>query len=215
MVLQRRAVDSGGQIHAESGLERAKRHQTRVYFEGVLAQPHVDARWNFYRDIAVLAVPDQSNGVPVSEIIDLSQKLDGSGKLNWEVPAGTWKILRFGRTTTGEGCHPAPPELMELECDKLDQEGVDAHFDGFVSKVLTNAEWPATGRSLCRVFIDSYEVGDQDWSPSFRAGIPEAARLRPGAVACHHEDELRGRRRGNDQAVSAGLEADDCRAVCR
>ena len=83
------------------------------------------------------------------------------------MPAGTWKVLRLGRTTTGEGCHPAPPGAEGLECDKLDREGVDAHFDGFVSRVLTNAG-PATGRSLGRVFIDSYEVGDQDWSPSFR-----------------------------------------------
>jgi hypothetical protein len=41
-------------------------------FEAVLAQPPVDARWNFYRDIAVLAVPDRSNAVAVSDVVDLS-----------------------------------------------------------------------------------------------------------------------------------------------
>ena len=137
------------------------------HFEGVLAQPEVNAQWNFYRDIAVLAMPEQSNAVPVSEIIDLSPKMDGSGKLNWEAPAGAWRILRFGRTTTGANCNPAPPGGKGLECDKLDREGVDAHFDGYVSRVLTNAG-AATGRSLRCVFIDSYEVGNQDWSPSFR-----------------------------------------------
>jgi len=70
-------------------------------------------------------------------------------------------------TTTGKGCAPAPPGAEGLECDKLDRQGVDAHFDGYVAKILENAG-PATGKSLRSVFIDSYEVGNQDWSPSFR-----------------------------------------------
>jgi hypothetical protein len=136
-------------------------------FEAALAQPRVDAQWNFYRDIAVLAVPDRSNAVAVSEIVDLSSKLEPSGKLDWEAPPGAWRVLRLGRTTTGKNCHPAPPGAEGLECDKLDREGVDAHFDGYVAKVLTNAG-AATGRSRRGVFIDSYEVGNQDWSPGFR-----------------------------------------------
>ena len=134
-------------------------------FDAVLTQ--AQANWNFYRDIATLAVPEQNSPVQVSQIVDLSEKMDANGVLKWDVPAGRWKILRFGRTTTGKGCSPAPPGAWGLECDKLDRQGVDAHFDGYVAPILKNAG-PALGKSLKSVFIDSYEVGDQNWSPSFR-----------------------------------------------
>ena len=136
-------------------------------FSGVLPQPEVDAKWNFYRDIAVLAVREQAGPVKHGEIIDLSARLGAGGELTWDAPAGRWVLLRFGRTTTGKTNAPAAEEARGLEGDKLDREGVDAHFDGYVAKVLENAG-AVTGRSLREVFIDSYEVGDQDWSPSFR-----------------------------------------------
>ncbi len=78
-------------------------------FDAVLPQAKVDAKWNFYRDIATLAVPDQNNPVQISQIVDLSAKMDVNGMLKWDAPEGRWKILRFGRTTTGRGCSPAPP----------------------------------------------------------------------------------------------------------
>ena len=137
-------------------------------FNGPLAQPVVEAKWNFYRDIAVLAVAGQAGPVDHREIIDLTAKMNLGGQLAWDAPAGRWSILRFGRTTTGSTNNPAPPGAQGLECDKLDREGVDAHFDGYVAKILENAG-AATGKSLKEVFIDSYEVGEQNWSPSFRA----------------------------------------------
>jgi hypothetical protein len=135
-------------------------------FDAVLPQPAVNAKWNFYRDIAVLAIPDRLNIAP-ADILDLTSQCDAAGKLTWDAPAGNWRLLRFGHTTTGKGPSPAPPGAEGLECDKLDRQGVDAHFDNYITKILENAG-PATGRSLRTVFIDSYEVGDQDWSISFR-----------------------------------------------
>ena len=128
----------------------------------------VDPKWNFYRDVVVLAVPDRPAPVPRDEILDLTEKLGAGGQLTWSAPAGRWVLLRIGRTTTGASNAPAPPGAQGLECDKLDREGADAHFDAYVAKILDNAG-AATGRSLREVFIDSYEMGDQDWSPSFRA----------------------------------------------
>ena len=134
---------------------------------GPVKPAEVDPQWNFYRDVAVLAVPDQTAPVPPEAIVDLTEKLGADGRLDWTVPTGPWVILRFGRTTTGATNAPAPPSAKGLECDKLDREGADAHFDGYVAKVLENAG-PDTGKALREVFIDSYEVGDQNWSPSFR-----------------------------------------------
>jgi hypothetical protein len=130
-------------------------------FDAVLPQAQVDVNWNYYRDIAAMALPAQTNPVQISQIIDLSDKVDANGRLKWDAPDGNWKILRFGRTTTGKKCNPAPPGAVGLECDKLDRQGADAHFDGYVAKVLENAG-PLVGKSLKTVFIDSYEVGDQN-----------------------------------------------------
>lgn len=138
-----------------------------VNFENKLPQAYVDKKWNYYRDIAVLAIPTQDSTLKASDIIDISAKMDTAGKLTWQVPTGNWKIIRIGRTTTGKGPAPATPGGEGLECDKLDRQGVDAHFDAYIAKILENAG-SATGKSLTTVFIDSYESGDQNWSVSFR-----------------------------------------------
>jgi len=135
-------------------------------FDANLAKP-ANINWNFYVDIATLAIPYEKNLVKVSEIIDLTAGVEPNGRLKWDAPEGKWKIIRFGRTTTGKGCNPAPPGAWGLECDKLDKAGADAHFDGYVAKVLENAG-PALGKSFKGVLIDSYEAEDQNWSPSFR-----------------------------------------------
>ena len=43
----------------------------------------------------------------VRDRIDLTAKVAEDGTLNWDVPAGTWKVVRIGRTTTGRSWHLA------------------------------------------------------------------------------------------------------------
>ena len=136
-------------------------------FEDILIKIKKDAKPSYYQDIAVLAIPDQSN-VAVSAIIDLTTNMDSTGKLTWDAPAGKWTLLRFGHTSNGIGPSPAPSGAKGLECDKLDRQGVNAHFDNYIAKVLENAG-PAGGKALQNVLIDSYEKGNQDWSISFRS----------------------------------------------
>ncbi|MDR3691896.1 MAG: glycosyl hydrolase [Fimbriimonas sp.] len=105
--------------------------------------------------------------IPANEIVPLSDKLDGQGKLTWDVPDGDWTILRIGHVPTGVHNHPAPPEGDGLEVDKLSKEALDHHWAGLMAKVVSDAGRLA-GKSLNNVLIDSYEVGTQNWSPSFR-----------------------------------------------
>ena len=46
--------------------------------------------------------------VTLDRVAMLPGRLDASGHLDWDVPAGQWTILRFGHTTTGKDNHPAP-----------------------------------------------------------------------------------------------------------
>ena len=105
-------------------------------------------------------------GVLRSKSINLTAKLDSDGKLNWEVPAGSWTILRVGFTPSGKQNHPAPVEGTGLECDKLNPAALDAHWAGFMQKLVDDAG-PLAGKTFVGGVIDSYEVGGQNWSANF------------------------------------------------
>lgn len=111
--------------------------------------------------------PSNGFGVSRSETIDLTAKLDADGKLSWNVPAGDWTILRVGFTPSGRENHPAPVEGTGLECDKFSKAALDAHWAGFMQKLVEDAG-PLAGKTFVGGVIDSYEVGGQNWSADFR-----------------------------------------------
>jgi hypothetical protein len=97
--------------------------------------------------------------------VDLSEKMDSTGKLTWDVPEGKWTILRMGHTSTG-AISPGPDQNA-LECDKMSEEAAEASFAGLMDKLIEKAG-PLTGKSLAAVHIDSWECGSQNWTPKFR-----------------------------------------------
>jgi hypothetical protein len=120
---------------------------------------------------AVLSSPEADNAaagaVQRLGVVDLTSKLAADGKLDWQVPAGEWVILRVGYTPTGVKNHPAPKEGEGLECDKFSRAALDAHWAGFMQKVLDDLG-PLAGKTLDSSLIDSYEVGGQNWTENFR-----------------------------------------------
>jgi len=121
---------------------------------------------------AVLSAPDSnpqgSGAIPRAQVLDLSDKLRPDGKLDWQVPPGNWVVLRVGHTPTGVKNHPAPKEGEGLECDKFSKAALDAHWAGFMQKVLDDLGPLAGARALDSSLIDSYEVGGQNWTEAFR-----------------------------------------------
>ena len=108
--------------------------------------------------------------VPRAGIVDLTGALQPDGRLEWDVPAGDWTILRLGYTPTGAENHPAPAAGTGLECDKFSRDALDAHWTGYVQKVLDDlGPLAGAGKPLNNVLIDSYEVGGQNWTPRFRS----------------------------------------------
>jgi hypothetical protein len=103
-----------------------------------------------------------------AEMIDLTSNLKADGKLNWHAPAGNWVVLRIGYTPTGVNNHPAAYGGEGLECDKFSKTALDAHWAGFMQKVLDDIG-PLAGKGLKSSLIDSYEVGGQNWNENFRA----------------------------------------------
>ncbi|MGZ5454488.1 MAG: glycosyl hydrolase, partial [Candidatus Aminicenantales bacterium] len=105
-----------------------------------------------------------------ARIVDLTEKLTADGRLVWDVPAGRWTVLRFGRTTTGANTRPAPVPGLGLECDKLDAAAFDAHYDAFVGALLREIGPRRTDGQAgwTTLHIDSWEMGAQNWTGAFR-----------------------------------------------
>ena len=107
--------------------------------------------------------------VKSGEIINLTSCMKADGKLDWDVPSGSWTILRIGHTPTGAENHPALRSGQGLECDKLSTEALDAHWAGFVQTVADDfGPLAGKGKTFNNVLIDSYEVGGQNWTAKFR-----------------------------------------------
>ncbi len=134
-----------------------------------LLQPKVDAKWNYYKDIAVIAVKQNLDGVPIplEDVMDITPSMNKDGLLKWKAPAGKWKIFRYGHTTTGVMQHPVADYANGLECDKMSREALKTHFDNFTGRMLNEAG-VLTGKTIPSVFMDSYEAGAQTWTPKFR-----------------------------------------------
>lgn len=97
-------------------------------------------------------------------IIDLTSKMDASGKLNWIAPAGNWTIIRMGYTTTAAVNRPASNGGGGLEVDKLSRKAVELHWNAIVEKLIADAGGKPV---LSNILIDSYEVGMQNWTDDF------------------------------------------------
>lgn len=106
--------------------------------------------------------------VPKDKIIDITDKLNADGTLNWNVPAGNWTILRIGHTSTGH-TNATGGGAIGLECDKFNPEAVKLQFDSWFGEAVKQAG-PELAKRVLKIFhIDSWECGSQNWSPVFAA----------------------------------------------
>jgi hypothetical protein len=134
-------------------------------FTEVLPQPATTL--GYYRDIAVLAVPD---GEPSPEkVIDITSFMKEDGSLDWDVPAGAWTVYRFGHTSTGKRLRPVPEDLngLTLEADKMSSEIMSFHMHKILDPIRENLG-SYVGSSFTHILFDSYESGDQNWTTKMR-----------------------------------------------
>ncbi len=129
--------------------------------------PQVFAAVDYRKDIAVYAFKTPAPGAPVGEVLVLTDRSE-NGRLVWDMPAGEWTILRMGHVPTGKDNHPAPPEGDGLEVDKMSRAALRRFWDdGTMAAVIKDAGSLA-GKVLNNALVDSYEVGNQNWTPLMR-----------------------------------------------
>jgi len=105
--------------------------------------------------------------VPLDQVLNLTEKLQPDGTLDWSPPPGRWTIQRIGHTTTGKTNKPASTGVG-LECDKFNPAAARIQFDGWFGQALDNVGPDLAGRVLWRTHTDSWEAYSQNWSPVFR-----------------------------------------------
>jgi len=137
--------------------------------------PQPEKVQGFYRDIAVLAQPqrDPRTGGPRaawdrSQTVDLTSSVDAHGRLTWDVPAGTWTVLRIGYTLHGNATKFVGSGPAGLEIDTMSRAAMDAHFAETGAKLIADAG-PLAGKTLQYFHIDSWELGQPTWTPLMRS----------------------------------------------
>ena len=63
--------------------------------------------------------------------------MDKDGKLHWDVPEGTWRMLRMGYSLTGAKNRPSVPAGSGLEVDKLSPKYVSEYLKGYLDPIQT------------------------------------------------------------------------------
>lgn len=110
--------------------------------------------------------------VDLSSVLVLPPKFDASSRLDWQVPDGSWTIMRIGYRNSGRKCSPASDYGEGYEVDKLDKNALDRFFDSYVAKLVKvcgiNPKEDPVGRAgFNAILVDSWEVGSQNWTHGF------------------------------------------------
>jgi hypothetical protein len=129
-----------------------------------IVRAKIDTRWNYYKDICLIAIPKSETILTKNKIIVITDGLDKSDLLKNALPQGEWDVLRFGHTTNGKKNLTAPVSGQGLEVDKLSRKALASFWSLYPEKLLAMAGEHA-GKTFKRFEIDSYEAGNQDWTP--------------------------------------------------
>lgn len=99
--------------------------------------------------------------------IDLGDRLQADGSLDWEVPPGTWQVIVLRRFVSDQRLAEAAGRGPQLAADPLNRQAFDAH-----AWRVADAGWPQwqaqAGRAWRSVFVDSLEIPvDLPWCDDF------------------------------------------------
>ncbi|MBN1345867.1 MAG: hypothetical protein JXQ73_24470 [Phycisphaerae bacterium] len=96
-------------------------------------------------------------GTEPDEIVDITDKVDGQGRLTWDAPAGRWTLLRFAFRMM---------EGRENDVDVLSAKAVTAHFQRMGRALLDDAG-PLAGKTLTHFYNVSWEGASPTWTLGF------------------------------------------------
>ncbi|GFD73795.1 hypothetical protein KUL113_32150 [Tenacibaculum sp. KUL113] len=110
--------------------------------------------------------------INADSIVDVSQYLDESGRLNWTPPNDDWTVIRFGMSSTEAVNRPGSEGGEGLEVDKLSERALDIHFEHYIKRNAERSQ-KYVGDSFVSTHADSWEVGRQNWTQGFEKDFEE------------------------------------------
>lgn len=120
--------------------------------------------YSIVHDFGKFHTPSVKKAAKASDVIDLTGKMDENGNLRCCLPAGRWRIYRFGWSITGKINHPASPEATGLEVDKLDPDAWNRYFHTYLDLYKEAAGGMLGPEGIRYLLIDSYEAGSMTWT---------------------------------------------------
>ncbi len=117
------------------------------------------------KDFPTVIAQDEELALTES-VTDLTSRLSSDGSLDWDVPQGSWRIIRIGYTLTGKRNGPAPQEATGLEVDKFDRDAYRRYFTTYLDMYRDATEGMIGSRGITELLVDSYEAGWQTWTPA-------------------------------------------------
>ena len=113
----------------------------------------------YWRDVAVVAIPAGGDAV------DISRRMDPQGRLDWDAPPGTSRIMRLVSSNTGQTLECPSPNSDGLIIDHLSREAAEVDMTYILDRILSVR--PGLG-ALKTFMLDSYEVREAvDWTDDF------------------------------------------------
>jgi hypothetical protein len=112
------------------------------------------------------ASPENDCHAFAGDVIDISDRVDADGTLNWQAPEGEYVIMRFGYTGTGIKVSTHSPGGGGLAIDYMSKEAMDLQYDHTVAKLLQDLKQSGS-KSLKYLHDDSWELGAANWTHRF------------------------------------------------
>jgi len=161
-----------GVVVAGSGGASPRPRTMKIATLQLSAEPRVNqfeakAGFSIANDYFALNEPTDLPGVAPAQVIDLGNRLQPDGRLDWTPPAGRWKLLRLGYSLTGATNAPANPEATGLEVDKYDATAVRRYLEKYYAlyRDAVGDDRLIGARGLQALLLDSTEVGASNWTP--------------------------------------------------
>ena len=103
----------------------------------------------------------------IADVIDVSSKLKTDGTLDWQAPAGVWKIQRLG-FTLNDHCNVSTCSegWNGYALDPFDAGAFMRYWNAVVEPLIADAA--STGKALKYLHTDSWEVEVANWTPTLR-----------------------------------------------
>ena len=127
-----------------------------------------DGKPVYSEEIAVLAIPlvGENAAIDTSLIKDVSIYFDANKEvLNWEVPEGDWKIVRYVSSNSGENLVLPSKYSAGPIVDHFDADATAFHFNYIIDR-LESKLGDLRKTSLKNLYMASYEARGFNWTPT-------------------------------------------------